>query len=384
MMFLDPETLGEYRDVRHKLLTLFAPDEDLSKSDIDSALRTAVFQVVDIPKCRDQNPSVRLEQALDRLETFLNRQPEKYDCWIEVGGFDVASLPASFGGIRFAVFREDQIQGLKKIVHTKHIVGQSDKIMFIDEQLATSLTDRPMAVLQVNASDAKAALRLAERRIRATVECLNFLSDTIPGHHGSLFLPTTHEAPSGAVRLAAADSGDLYTDYSDDTPVGAFSIRKVRESAEGMVPCPFDRLNSLLSSSRNEVEELLLTGVRWAGRATVATTAEESFLLFAIALECLVLPTEGDKLRYRLSQRVARLCGEDVDQRLELAKRTKKLYDIRSQIVHSGHYEVTEDERAEIRIAVKAVILRSLTDPDVARCATPRQLDQYFERLTLG
>ena len=382
LIFLDPETLGEYRDVRHGLLKLFAPDEDLSKSAIDSALRTAVFQVVDIPKCRDQNPSVRLEQSLDQLGTFLSRPPEKYECWIEVGGFDLASLPASFGGIRFAVFREDQIQDLKKIVHTKHVVGQSDKIVFIDEQLATSLTGRPMAVLKVNARDAKAALSLAERRIRATVECLNFLSDTIPGHHGSLFLPTTHEAPSGVVRLAAADSGAMYTDYSDDTPRGAFSIRKVRENAEGMVSCPFDRVDSLLASNRNEVEELLLTGVRWAGRATVATTAEESFLLFAIALECLVLPTERDELRYRLAHRVARLCGEDLDQRLELAKITKKLYDVRSKIVHSGHYEVTEDERAEIRIAAKVVILKLLTDPDVEKYCKLGKLHEYFERRT--
>ena len=105
---------------------------------------------------------------------------------------------------------------------------------------------------------------------------------------------------------------------------GFFSIAEVRESAEGMVRCAFDRVESLLEKSRNEVEELLLTAVRWAGRATVARTREEAFLLFAIALECLVLPKEGDELRYRLSQRVARLCGENVEQRLELAKRTKK------------------------------------------------------------
>ena len=65
-MFLEPETLAEYRDVRQKLLEKFAPDEDLSESAIDSVLRTAVFEVVDIPKRRDQNLSVRLDHALEK------------------------------------------------------------------------------------------------------------------------------------------------------------------------------------------------------------------------------------------------------------------------------------------------------------------------------
>ena len=381
-MFLEPETLAEYRNVRQKLLEKFAPDEDLSESAIDSVLRTAVFEVVDIPKRRDQNLSVRLDQALEILRTFLASPSEEYECWIEVGGLDVSSLSACFGGVRFVVFDEDQIQNLKKTIHTKHVIGQSEKLMFIDDLLADSLLGRPTAVSKVNARDAKAALSLAERKVRSIIECLNFFSDAIPGDHGSLFLPTNQESPSGVERLAVSDSGSMYHDYSDDRPVGVFSIAEVRENAEEMAPCAFDRVESLLEKSRNDVDELLLTAVRWAGRATVATTREEAFLLFAIALECLVLPTEKDELRYRLSQRVARLCGEDMDQRLELAKRTKKLYDVRSKIVHSGHYEVTEDERDEIQIATRVVILRLLTDPDVEKYGKLDKLHEYFERLT--
>ncbi len=378
-MFLEPETLAEYRDVRQKLLEKFAPDEDLSESAIDSVLRTAVFEVVDIPKRRDQNLSVRLDHALEKLRTFLVSPSEEYECWIEVGGLDVVSLPTCFGGVRFIVFGAEQIQNLKEAGQKKHIIGQLEG--FID-LLTDRLLDRPTAVVRVNARDAKAALSLAERKVRAIIECLNFFSDTIPGYHGSLFLPTNQESPSEVARLAVSDSGSMETDYSDDRPVGIFSIAEIRKSVEGMVRCAFDRVESLLEKNRNVVEELLLTAVRWAGRATVARTREESFLLFAIALECLVLPTDKDELRYRLSQRVAQLCGEDMDQRLELAKRTKKLYDVRSKIVHSGHYEVTEDERDEIRIAARVVILRLLTDPDVEKYGKLDKLHEYFERLT--
>lgn len=364
LMFLEPETLAEYRDIRQKLLDQFAPAEDLSKAAVDSALRSAVFEVVDISKRRSPDPSVRLENALGKLRTFLATPSEEYKCWIEVAGLDVASLPASFGGVRFVLFDTDQIQNLKKIVTTKHVSGQSEKLAFIDDQLTDSLLGRPTVVVKVNARDKEAALSLAERKVRAIVECLNFFSDTIPGYHGWLFLPTNQESPDGVVRLAVADSGSMYTDYSDGRPVGGFSIAEVRQSAERMLRRAFDRMEFLLEKSKNqvnEVEELLLMAVRWAP---------------------LVLPTKTDKLSHRLSQRVAWLWGEDEDQRLELAKRTKKLYEIRSKIVHSGYYEVTEDERAEIRMAVKAVILRLLTDPDVEKYGKLNELHGYFERRT--
>ncbi len=189
-MFLEPETLAEYREVRQKLLNKFAPDEDLSESAIDSALRTAVFEVVDIPKRRDQDLSMRLDHALRKLQTFLANPSEEYECWIEVGGLDLDSLPACFGGVRFVVFGAEQIQNLKEAGQRKHLIGQLEG--FID-LLPDRLLDRSTAVMKVSARDAKAALSLAERKIRAIIECLNFFSDTIPGYHGSLYLPTNQE-----------------------------------------------------------------------------------------------------------------------------------------------------------------------------------------------
>ena len=117
------------------------------------------------------------------------------------------------------------------------------------------------------------------------------------------------------------------------------------------------------------MQELVLTAVRWAGRATIEATREESLLLFAIALECLVLPTRGAELTHRLSQRVAWILSGDPDQRRGLTKRVRELYEVRSRVVHDGHYEVTEFERNGIRAVAKEVIDRLLLDPIVEQCA---------------
>ena len=381
-LFLPPETREEYLNVRKKLLRISARDEDLSETAIDLALRTAVFEVVDIPKRRDRALPVRVNKALEKLERFLTSPPGEYKCWIEVGGLDTTSLPTCFGDVRFVVFGADQMQTLKETIQTKHTICRSEKLAFIDGQLAESFLDRPTALVKVGARDAKAALALAKRTVRATIECLNFFSDMISHSHAWLFLPGRRESHSSGACLTVASNGSMGVDVADEGLLESFSIAEVR-SIERIRDAVKRAESLLVKKNHNEVEEMILTAVRWGGRATIAKTPEESFLLFAIALECVVLPQQGAELTYRLSQRAARLVGENGDQRLKLFKIAKKLYGIRSKIVHSGHYEVTEEERDEVRAAAKEVIVRLLMNRDVQQCRKSKELDEWFDKQAL-
>lgn len=384
-LFLSIDTLREFEEVRDKLLSKFAPREDLSESAIDSALRTAVFEVVDIPKRREQNLSVRLDNALKKLEEFLTTPPEKYKCWIEVAGLEEASLPACFGAIRFSVFGVDEIQDIKTIIESRQVnkpkEGSRDRSGL--NELLEPFPGVTTAEVEVNARDAKAAEILAERRIQATIECVNFFSDMMPGPLAWLSLPGRQEQQSSSALLAVSSSGSIHQHFDRTGPIGELSIAGLL-GTDGVILNSVKRVDSLLMKQPNKVEEMILTAVRWGGRATVAKTLEESFLLFAIALECLILPKQSEELTYRLSQRVARLLGENADERVKLAKRTKDLYGTRSKIVHSGHYEVTEEECNEIRSIVKTVICELLTNSDVEQCGTPDKLHDYFEELTLS
>ena len=58
--------MEKYRSIRNKLLQEFSKKEDLSESALDSALKTAVFECVDIPKRRDKDPDIRLNKAVEQ------------------------------------------------------------------------------------------------------------------------------------------------------------------------------------------------------------------------------------------------------------------------------------------------------------------------------
>ena len=381
--------MEKYRSVRSKLLQEFSKKEDLSESALDSALKTAVFECVDIPKRRDKDPNIRLDNAVKKLWEFLNRPPEQYECYIEVGGLDISSLRGSFGDIRFIIFNKYQLEKVRKTVRTKHAGDSSEKLEAVNLGLKF-LLNHPLAVVKVKARDDQAAKTLAERKLHTTVECLNFFSGII-SRSSTLFLAI--DPYSNSIRgFSVTTSGsinifDMFTQTAANTrrPTVGFSLKELRQSPDSMVRRAVRHLGSLLKKeNKNKVEEVTLRAAYWGGRATAEQTREESFLFFTVALECLVLPNRDNiELSYRLSQRVAQLLGRNTRERRNLMERTKKLYGIRSDIVHSGRYKVNEEEYAEIYNITKSTILKLLASQHVRGFSQLDDFENWLKELSL-
>jgi uncharacterized Ntn-hydrolase superfamily protein len=122
-------------------------------------------------------------------------------------------------------------------------------------------------------------------------------------------------------------------------------------------------VSRMLKEKKGGLQEKLLSAIQWAGRATTDNRKEEAFLLYAIALESLILAeNEKDELLYRLRTRTSHLLGEGIESRKKIYKRLGDLYGIRSQIVHSGKYQVTDSDLGQMRFLTKNCILRVLTE----------------------
>ena len=284
-ILLDRRKLEDYQNVRNRVIKKFSQEKNLSESAVDSALKTAIFEYLDIPRRRDSNPDIRLDNALEKLWSFLNHQPEEYECYIAVGGLDAASLPSGFGNIRFVVFNAYQLRKIKKPFRSNRSYDHSDHLEVIETSLKP-LLNHPVAVVKVSARDDKAARTLGERKVRSAIECLNFFLDIMPNYYtyAELFLPT--ESKSNSIKGFTVATGDGSVRVFDSfmhaggVPAGKFSIAKLRQSEEQTIRLAVKRIELLLKESGNEVGELMLRAVRWAGRATAEDMPEESFLLF--------------------------------------------------------------------------------------------------------
>ena len=198
----------EYRDY-HRLLQrardALAPRGDMSEAVIDSALQKAIFDVVDSPGTRAADVEVRIGQAVNECRSFIEKPPQEYECWLEVGGLATASLPAEFGATRFVLLGDQDIERLADLVRTEHTVDQTQKLDRI-EQMAVDLLGHPVAIQRVHARDTEAAVSLATRKLSSTLECLNFFADVISRLYGVRF-ELVHD---GSREILDSDSAEMY------------------------------------------------------------------------------------------------------------------------------------------------------------------------------
>jgi hypothetical protein len=81
------------------------------------------------------------------------------------------------------------------------------------------------------------------------------------------------------------------------------------------------------------------------------------FLFAVIALESLFSRDAGTPLRATLADSIALLTESKMEARNAVAKRLKKIYDRRSEIVHSGKHEVSyEDLQDAIQFCVRSLL----------------------------
>ncbi len=120
------------------------------------------------------------------------------------------------------------------------------------------------------------------------------------------------------------------------------------------------------SQSNTDIGKRIRQAVTWYSKAVDTDSPEEKFVNLAIALESLIIGDEGEEpfattasINQKIGERVAFLLGDNFDSRVSFEKKAKKLYGLRSKIVHRGE-SVTKENLAEMDKLVGQVILAFL------------------------
>ena len=256
-----------------------------------------------------------------------------------------------------------------------------------------------LAEILVFAETENGARAEAMRRLRLTLDVLNFYADILTrpdlaafaylpgeGDPGSRFSPTYKlddllDVESGSYQ--AAMSGPICPMRLD---VGNLENAK-RKGLDHV-----SRILSTQSEDRTEIETRLLSSIRWAGRATIKQLAsssvgldsarDEAFLYFAISLESLVFAENEKKgATGRFSLRPAFLLAdtskyfEDV-QSISIAMR--ELYNIRSIIVHQGTDFVSPNDANNMRNIAKSSTLKVLLGEEFVHMKSNLELEEWF------
>lgn len=388
---LNSEEASKYNEYLKNIINSSGRQDHISTSAIDKTIKQCILSILDINKKR-QNMSFqdRITKYISELKTKIMAPLEKFNIYFPVAGLSTDGLPIKVGRVHFIVFDEDKANTIRD-----HFTGQnisdeykSTQREIINKLLGNEMIDRPVAIIEVLAIEAIAAKNLALKEIRLTIDIINFFSDFVPYSHGHIYLrgeeetariaiPTLHQTEKTKSKLQSEWKGPL-----DD-----FSLARLEEVNKSK-HFGLEEIIILLNKQRNQLNSLekrVLAAIQWAGRATIDNRNEEAFLLYAIALESIIL-ADSDKieLNYRLRVRVAHLLGKTIEDRKRIFDDIRNLYTIRSSIVHNGTYEVLEDNLKLIRLYTKGCIVQILTKEPFKSMINTNELADWFSSQVLS
>jgi hypothetical protein len=382
-VYLNAGEAEEYRTVVDGLMKAYASDNRLSRRAIETELREAVFTSFGKSEAKRSGFERRVKRALQELHVQLKRSTTPYKVFIPVAGASPEGLPFTFGKVRFVQFNHSQFRKFRSET-SKHQGSREEmeqRRAAVNQLKLSDLWHRVCAVVEIQARDRLAADDLARRETQDALDTLNFFADLMPYHRGRLYLNGARELRAVAAPLLE-EGGGWSIPMLKGRPPAPFAFDKLRQSVH-LRPI----LRRVHGMSRSEgirpVAEVLLTAVRWAGRAVTEPRREHAFLLYAIALESAVLPAgTSESIGYRLRMRVSNLLENRADRRNDMVRRVRDLYSTRSKIVHSGWYHLSAEESEQMRQVCKEVLLRLLTHRSLTRMTSAADLEAWFERQT--
>lgn len=384
-IYLGSDEARKYRDCLRALWEAVSPGEQISPRAVERVFQNAIFEALDIRKKRTPEFSARLDQALRELRLRLTAPPQRFLIYCPVNGLDREGLPRRVGNVDFVVFGDEQLDQFRAAV-AKHKVDQEQREIRTQD-LGTlaqekSLFDHVTGAVEVTAIEGKAAESLAIRELRLVIDVVNFYSDLIPYNHAHLSLPGDADAAKVVIPTLVVE-GSQRTSFSINHTswgrLGELSLLKLWDS-DLRRNLGFSRVIALLGSRRNDLEEKIIASMQWAGRATAEIRKEEAFLLYAIALESIVLSDNDPvELSYRLRVRTAHLLADDIESRRDLVTKLRELYKIRSKIVHSGQYQVTDADLSLLRSITKAALIRICTGTEFLSMRSGKELGKWFQ-----
>ena len=145
---------------------------------------------------------------------------------------------------------------------------------------------------------------------------------------------------------------------------------------------PFIRLFGLISRPNNEFEKHVIRCAEWTGQAIAEPNAAAALVKAAIALEVLFSANEKGaitpSIMAQISESCAFLLGNDTTAPMEIEREVKRLYGVRSSVVHSGKDSVNEKDLNAFISICRRVMLMLLTDQEFSGMSNMGQLADYF------
>ncbi len=377
---LTNEDFRKYRRILDALCAITSRTV-ISRKAIDKKLQAVILKTIDI-NAREVERSIekRRKSFFRELQDYISPASLRSGTiHIRVAGLDASALPMSFGGITFRVFNHTVLEEHKRQYENLETREEYKKLYrtLIKEDVEDKLMGDIIAIVPAIATDNEARVLQALVKLGTVVDAMNFYSDIL--HHPgwarvAIFSNNTTLEPI----FGLVDPASYSYNPRRVGPQEEFSIKQLLEGRGKEVGS--NRLDTLLQEANpNSLSERIIAAIRWSGRATVTEKLEEAFLLYAIALESLIMEKgKTDQVVQRLTTRGAAILSLKAEDTKNNRKELSYLYGIRSRIAHEGSFEVSDADLRVMRNYTKEIIYRVMAKEPFVSMQNEEELFAWF------
>ncbi|PEO24939.1 hypothetical protein COL24_00905 [Bacillus toyonensis] len=147
-----------------------------------------------------------------------------------------------------------------------------------------------------------------------------------------------------------------------------------------------DRIWSLFAKSNlNDMEQRIMNAIEWAGKALRDEEPARAFIQYMFAFEALLQFQQKGQLvspsiTYQISEFVAFIVNESLEDRLMTEKMIKDLYGKRSAIVHGGSTEVSKEDLLQAFSLLRNLIVILLVHEEFKDVKSIQQLNEWVKK----
>lgn len=135
----------------------------------------------------------------------------------------------------------------------------------------------------------------------------------------------------------------------------------------------------------NKFQKRIMLAVEWIGQSIADPSPQSAFIKAAIALEIIFTYNERDiitpSIMNQISESIALILGSSVDERLKLESSVKKLYGLRSKIVHSGNKDISQADYQTLVEIARSVIIKIITSDKLNSVDTVEELYTILKKI---
>lgn len=380
-----------FRDCIATLLAEKMVADNFSKEYIEKILEDAILDMYNHLR-QGQNKTKVLKEHVDHLIKKLTMKGKDWYVTTPIVNLELSLNNFSIGTVRFFHFGKQEMQKwetrLDDILEKNPTVDEQQKQEVMNhyrQSILPKFKDRVCAKTVVDAAEPEKAQKKATREISEVLNVLRMYKDLLSpkgvvkiGFVGEIHRevkPTLRYCDGKGLMPKLERIGTLFpfrVSQAEITKMQELGLRKL------------DEIYSKRREKRNEFEKRLTDAIFWFGEGVTDDKSTMKFIKSCFALESLLLRDPNEPVQNNISERLAFIIGTDLDGRRFVKKEMKKLYRLRSDIVHGRQDEVTEGELNLLERFTRSCLISFCNEAPFMNFTNDSQLFEWVEEKKLS